>query len=539
MPPRNGCRASPATPASDLWGLGVLLYEMLTGGLPFAADTRVSLLRRIAGEAPAPLPPAHARVERVVRRALEKDPPRRHPTARALVQDYADAVGIPTCWSFEPTPLPPAAAPAPPPAVRRRQPRTAAAMAGAAALLIGGLAVPALLRHPPGAANREGTRPPRPLAPVQVRIAAARQERRSTSTPEALLSPVPLPGGDTTPDPPLRLLKPLGLVKPPRIVQESLVVPVPAAPPPATRAAAYTVTALGPLGDDIQGLNDRSQSVGGLNGFAVLWEDGALRRLDPPPVHTALTPYSEAAAINDQGQVVGFSHRHAFLWQAGRMTDLGTPAGSPSNATALNDQGQVVGTSHGHAVLWQDGQVTDLGTLGGEESHARAINDRGQVAGVSYTAKRYYHAFLWDDGTMQDLGTLGGPSSLATAINDRGQVAGLSITASGATHAFLWQDGHMQDLGALAGASQACGIGPRGEVVGASAGHAVLWRNGKIVDLNRRAGPGFAGTLHRALAVNASGQILCYGQRRGSPLPQAFLLTPASSLLPTSGKVGG
>ncbi len=79
----------PAGPASDLYGAGVVLYEMLAGAPPFAAEHPVAVLRLHAEAAPPPLSarapgPLPAGLEEVVRRALEKDPARRYASAEAM-----------------------------------------------------------------------------------------------------------------------------------------------------------------------------------------------------------------------------------------------------------------------------------------------------------------------------------------------------------------------------------------------------------------------------------------------------------------------
>jgi len=81
----------PQDARSDLFSLGVVLYEMVTGQRPFDADTLQGICSRVLSS--TPLPPSHANpsvpagFDQVVARCLAKDPEKRHPTADALAED--------------------------------------------------------------------------------------------------------------------------------------------------------------------------------------------------------------------------------------------------------------------------------------------------------------------------------------------------------------------------------------------------------------------------------------------------------------------
>jgi len=76
------------TPATDVWQFGVMVYEMLSGRLPFRADNTRELYAQILNAKPAPLithPTLPAGFEKVVNRCLQKDPGKRYASGRELL----------------------------------------------------------------------------------------------------------------------------------------------------------------------------------------------------------------------------------------------------------------------------------------------------------------------------------------------------------------------------------------------------------------------------------------------------------------------
>jgi len=89
------CAGLELTPASDLYAVGILMHEMLTGELPYEAATPLAVLYKHQ-YAPLPqLPSGHADLQPVLDRLLAKAPDDRYQRARELIRHLERLGGAP------------------------------------------------------------------------------------------------------------------------------------------------------------------------------------------------------------------------------------------------------------------------------------------------------------------------------------------------------------------------------------------------------------------------------------------------------------
>jgi len=119
---------------SDLFSLGVIFYEMLTGERPFTGTNPTTIIYKILHE--EPIPPrelnvsVHAGLDYIVRKMLAKDPAQRYQTCAEFVRDLKNYLSLP--------PAPAAEAPMMPAPTRKRRLRPAIVAVIALLAVLGG-----------------------------------------------------------------------------------------------------------------------------------------------------------------------------------------------------------------------------------------------------------------------------------------------------------------------------------------------------------------------------------------------------------------
>ncbi len=95
----------PPSVQTDIYSLGVTMYELLAGRLPFQASNSVAMINKILNEDPTPLksirPDLPEKLIEIVEAAMAKDPAKRYPAWYAMARDLADTFPQLEKYSFE------------------------------------------------------------------------------------------------------------------------------------------------------------------------------------------------------------------------------------------------------------------------------------------------------------------------------------------------------------------------------------------------------------------------------------------------------
>ena len=199
----------PATPASDLYALAVVAYELLAGDKPFTAPHFAAQARAHIEDPPPPAPGLPRAAQQVLDRGLAKDPADRWPTATAFVEALDRAMSAPaadadTTRAMGPPPPPverTRAAAAPPPVPSSGRGRRGFLGGVVAALVVAAIVAVALASG--GGDDDGGTKTAG--KPTATATAKAKKKKKpaatDTATPAPTASPSPVPTASPEPTP--------------------------------------------------------------------------------------------------------------------------------------------------------------------------------------------------------------------------------------------------------------------------------------------------------------------------------------------------
>jgi serine/threonine protein kinase len=115
--PEQAISSAGVVPQSDFYSVGIILYEMFTGQVPFSADTPIDVAMLHMSEPPRPprelRPEISPEVEVVILKLLAKEPNERYPNGAAVAEALDQALQATTTSKESPTTIPSPSAPIP------------------------------------------------------------------------------------------------------------------------------------------------------------------------------------------------------------------------------------------------------------------------------------------------------------------------------------------------------------------------------------------------------------------------------------------
>jgi serine/threonine-protein kinase len=308
---------------SDVFSLGAVLYEMLTGRQPFGGAEAIEIMRAVLQDMPEP-PSAHnprvpAELDATVLRMLAKRPDERHPSARWLFRELRQleekldketsapvlrtenparkvSVDDPTVVMGDAHPVP---AEAPAPAPKKQVSGSLAAVAAVLFISVGVIVLAPWRAEPPP--------PPQVAAPVVVAAAPI------VEAPPGPPAPPPEADVEKPPEPAPKPKAPARAAKKPPAPPPAPIVAPPPAPAPVEVAAAPPQPAAPPP-------PQTGRVVLAISPWGEVYVDGKLRGTTPPLAEVELPPGRHRIEIRNSAQLP----YHTFVeLQAGDTQRIG------------------------------------------------------------------------------------------------------------------------------------------------------------------------------------------------------------------------